>query len=209
MGGRVVAQEGHLDGLVGGLAPDVGAGDVGLVTLGVALTRDDHDHHSLARQRARRRRRDGRSEREAQADEDGAYCEPLHVAPPRGDRPSIGSDPLIEPGWTRVDATARSRDEVALRASGSVETRVGAGDPSHPSTRPRCGHAVKASPSMFDSTSLLSSEDMGTSDENGTYVPRTIIFDDLSQADLEAAVAETILQFEDGDVVEGTIVKID
>ena len=62
---------------------------------------------------------------------------------------------------------------------------------------------------MSDSTSLLSSEDMGTFDENGTYVPRTIIFDDLSQADLEAAVAETILQFEDGDVVEGTIVKID
>jgi len=62
---------------------------------------------------------------------------------------------------------------------------------------------------MSDSTSLLSSEDMGTFDENGTYVPRPITLDDLSEGDLEAAVAETILQFEDGDVVEGTIVKID
>ncbi|HEY8080697.1 MAG TPA: S1 RNA-binding domain-containing protein [Acidimicrobiales bacterium] len=62
---------------------------------------------------------------------------------------------------------------------------------------------------MSDSTSLLSQEDMGTFDENGAYIPRTIVLDDLSQTDLEAAVAETILQFEDGDVVEGTIVKID
>jgi small subunit ribosomal protein S1 len=58
-------------------------------------------------------------------------------------------------------------------------------------------------------TSLLSSEAMGTFDEEGTYVPRTVTFDDLSENDLEAAVADTILQFEDGDVVEGTIVKID
>ena len=58
-------------------------------------------------------------------------------------------------------------------------------------------------------TSLLSSEAMGTFDEEGNYVPRTVTVDDLSENDLEAAVADTILQFEDGDVVEGTIVKID
>jgi small subunit ribosomal protein S1 len=58
-------------------------------------------------------------------------------------------------------------------------------------------------------TSLLSSEAMGTFDEEGTYIPRMVTFDDLSENDLESAVADTILQFEDGDVVEGTIVKID
>jgi len=58
-------------------------------------------------------------------------------------------------------------------------------------------------------TGLLSTEDMGTFDEEGNYIPRTVTFDDLSEDDLEAAVADTILQFEDGDVVEGTIVKID
>jgi small subunit ribosomal protein S1 len=62
---------------------------------------------------------------------------------------------------------------------------------------------------MPDSTSLLSSEDMGTFDADGVYVPRTVTLDDLSQDELEAAVTETILQFEDGDVVEGTVVKID
>ena len=62
---------------------------------------------------------------------------------------------------------------------------------------------------MSESTSLLSSEPMGTFNEDGTYVPRPVTFDDLSEGDLEAAVAGTILQFEDGDVVEGTIVKID
>src|ERR1019366_460716 len=62
---------------------------------------------------------------------------------------------------------------------------------------------------MSESTSLLSSEAMGTFLEDGTYVPRAVTFDDLSEGDLEAAVAGTILQFEDGDVVEGTIVKID
>jgi small subunit ribosomal protein S1 len=58
-------------------------------------------------------------------------------------------------------------------------------------------------------TGLLSTEDMGTFDEEGNYHPRTVTLDDLSENDLEAAVADTILQFEDGDVVEGTIVKID
>ncbi len=62
---------------------------------------------------------------------------------------------------------------------------------------------------MANSTSLLSSEAMGTFDEDGHYQPRLIIEDDLSKDDLESAVTDTILQFEDGDVVEGTIVKID
>src|ERR1700686_1251795 len=62
---------------------------------------------------------------------------------------------------------------------------------------------------MSDATGLLSSEAMGTFDEDGNYVPRLVTFDDLSQDELETAVAGSILQFEDGDVVEGTIVKID
>jgi small subunit ribosomal protein S1 len=68
---------------------------------------------------------------------------------------------------------------------------------------------VKASPSMSDATGLLSNEAMGTFDEEGNYLPRSVTLDDLSNEELEAAVAGTILQFEDGDVVEGTIVKID
>src|SRR5580693_4711571 len=62
---------------------------------------------------------------------------------------------------------------------------------------------------MSDATGLLSNEAMGTFDEDGNYLPRSVTFDDLSKDELEEAVAGTILQFEDGDVVEGTIVKID
>ena len=50
---------------------------------------------------------------------------------------------------------------------------------------------------------------MGTFDENGTYVPRPVTEDDLGGASLEDAMAGTIVEFEDGDLVEGTVVKID
>src|ERR1017187_3019929 len=56
---------------------------------------------------------------------------------------------------------------------------------------------------------LLSSESMGHFDENGVYIPRSITEDDLGGASLEDAMAGTIVEFEDGDLVEGTVVKID
>ena len=58
-------------------------------------------------------------------------------------------------------------------------------------------------------TDLLSPEAMGHFDENGVYVPRSITEDDLGGGSLEDAMAGTIVEFEDGDLVEGTVVKID
>ncbi|MGH8981630.1 MAG: hypothetical protein ACRDWE_11555, partial [Acidimicrobiales bacterium] len=55
----------------------------------------------------------------------------------------------------------------------------------------------------------LSDEAMGTFDESGNYVPRPITEDDLSGASLEDLMAGTLVEFDDGDVVEGTVVKID
>ena len=55
----------------------------------------------------------------------------------------------------------------------------------------------------------LSDEHMGSFDEEGNYVPRTITEDDLAGQELEDVMAGTIVEFEDGDVVEGTVVKID
>ncbi len=60
-----------------------------------------------------------------------------------------------------------------------------------------------------EGTALLSPEAMGTFDENGVYVPRSVTEDDLGGASLEDAMAGTIVEFEDGDLVEGTVVKID
>ncbi len=59
------------------------------------------------------------------------------------------------------------------------------------------------------STALLSDEAMGTFDEEGNYVPRAVVEDDLVGQSLEDVMAGTIVEFEDGDVVEGTVVKID
>jgi small subunit ribosomal protein S1 len=59
------------------------------------------------------------------------------------------------------------------------------------------------------STALLSDEPMGLFDENGVYIPRRIVEDDLADQALEDVMAGTIVEFEDGDVVEGTVVKID
>ncbi|MHB1547912.1 MAG: S1 RNA-binding domain-containing protein, partial [Acidimicrobiales bacterium] len=50
---------------------------------------------------------------------------------------------------------------------------------------------------------------MGHFDDQGVYVPRSITEDDLGGASLEDAMAGTIVEFEDGDLVQGTVVKID
>ncbi len=50
---------------------------------------------------------------------------------------------------------------------------------------------------------------MGTFDEAGEYTPRQIVADDLGSTSLEDAIAGTIVEFEDGDIVTGTVVKVD
>jgi small subunit ribosomal protein S1 len=50
---------------------------------------------------------------------------------------------------------------------------------------------------------------MGTFDETGRYVGRTIVENDLEGLGLEQAIDQTIVEFDDGDIVEGTVVKID
>jgi small subunit ribosomal protein S1 len=62
---------------------------------------------------------------------------------------------------------------------------------------------------MSDVTATLSPEAMGTFDSNGNYIPRQIVSDDLDGAELDSAMVSTIIEFEDGELVEGTVVKID
>ncbi|HLG92189.1 MAG TPA: S1 RNA-binding domain-containing protein, partial [Acidimicrobiales bacterium] len=50
---------------------------------------------------------------------------------------------------------------------------------------------------------------MGSVDENGTYTPRQVVVDDLDGMSLEEAIAGTIVEFDDGDIVHGTVVKVD
>jgi len=70
--------------------------------------------------------------------------------------------------------------------------------------------ATEVSTTVSDvATTLLSPEEMGTFDEHGNYVPRRVTEDDLGDGSLEEAMAGTIVEFDDGDIVEGTVVKID
>ena len=50
---------------------------------------------------------------------------------------------------------------------------------------------------------------MGTFDEAGEYTPRQVTADDLDGMSLEDAIAGTIVEFDDGDIVQGTVVKVD
>ena len=49
----------------------------------------------------------------------------------------------------------------------------------------------------------------GTFDEQGEYIPRTVVEDDLGSLSFDEAVARTIVEFDDGDIVNGTVVKVD
>ncbi len=68
---------------------------------------------------------------------------------------------------------------------------------------------------MSDTTSTIAAdfsadqERHGTFDADGVYVPRKIVEDDLGDLSFEDAVDQTIVAFEDGDVVTGKVVKVD
>jgi len=63
---------------------------------------------------------------------------------------------------------------------------------------------------LSDITSPATEDDMpfGTFDDEGNYVPRQIVEDDLGQS-FEDAIAGTLVDVEDGQIVNGTVVKID
>ncbi|MDA8303363.1 MAG: 30S ribosomal protein S1 [Actinomycetota bacterium] len=50
---------------------------------------------------------------------------------------------------------------------------------------------------------------MGTFDESGAYTPRQVVSDDLGGTSFEDAIANTIIEFDEGDIVSGMIVKVD
>jgi small subunit ribosomal protein S1 len=49
----------------------------------------------------------------------------------------------------------------------------------------------------------------GGIDELGDYVPQQVVVNDLGDTSLEDAIAGTIVEFDDGDIVHGQVVKVD
>src|ERR1700691_926761 len=82
-----------------------------------------------------------------------------------------------------------------------VAGSTGAIDPAVPS--------ATAAGEVPGAIALMSDAPMGTFDDAGTYIPRAITEDDLGGTSLEDAIDATIVEFDDGDIVEGTVVKID
>src|SRR5487761_2483250 len=62
---------------------------------------------------------------------------------------------------------------------------------------------------MSEGSSLLSPVQMGTFDAEGNYIPRVITEDNMVGTDLTTLVGDSVLEFEDGDLVTGAVVKID
>ena len=51
--------------------------------------------------------------------------------------------------------------------------------------------------------------EFGTFDAEGNYIPRAITENDVAEAELDAAYSTSMVSVEDGQLVEGTVVKID
>jgi small subunit ribosomal protein S1 len=67
-------------------------------------------------------------------------------------------------------------------------------------------------PATDDTTAAVATIDppgMGTFNEDGSYTPRQIVANDLSQAELDDAYGATMVSVEDGQLVEGSVVKVD
>ena len=58
-------------------------------------------------------------------------------------------------------------------------------------------------------TTFTDSSPFGTFDENGVYTPRVVVENDLADDALDDAYAATMVVVEDGQIVEGTVVKVD
>jgi len=58
-------------------------------------------------------------------------------------------------------------------------------------------------------SAVLTAEPMGSFDADGAYIPRQVVEDDLGALSFDDAIARTIVEFDDGDIVSGTVVKVD
>jgi small subunit ribosomal protein S1 len=100
-----------------------------------------------------------------------------------------------------MDAVSQSRKRVLKFMPDEAAGSTGAAEPA--------GSPATATGEVPGAIALLSNAPMGSFDETGKYIPRAIVEDDLGGDSLEQAIDATIVEFDDGDIVEGKVVKID
>ena len=69
--------------------------------------------------------------------------------------------------------------------------------------------ANPATGTVAPDTSGSETNGMGSFDSEGRYIPRQIIENDLGEESLDEAYTTSMVQVEDGQIVEGTVVKVD
>ena len=106
-------------------------------------------------------------------------------------------------GWLSGKPPER-RDHVSDQAITEPTEAAPAAEVAEPTSAPQ--PAYEANPEAIEP---VVSSAMGTFAEDGTYVPRTVTEDDLGGMSMEDAYSATMVQVEDGQIVEGTIVKVD
>lgn len=62
---------------------------------------------------------------------------------------------------------------------------------------------------MTENTLTADETQFGTFDSDGNYIPRQIVDADLGGVDIEEAYTSTMVSIEDGQLVEGTVVRVD
>ncbi len=67
-------------------------------------------------------------------------------------------------------------------------------------------HSPEAPTAPVDTVNPVDAVDTA---DDGEYVPKQVVSDDLDGMSLEDAIAGTIVNFDDGDIVKGTVVKVD
>ena len=79
-----------------------------------------------------------------------------------------------------------------------------------PISEPTAEPTAPAADSSAESTADFSAEsEFGTFTEAGEYIPRTIVENDLGDTSLDEAITSTVVEFDDGDIVKGKVVKVD
>ncbi len=71
------------------------------------------------------------------------------------------------------------------------------------------GYSSGAFEEPFTGTVTVPGIPLGITDEQGRYVPRKIAMDDLGDEQISAAIDSSFVEVEEGNLVEGTVVKVD
>ncbi|EQD50023.1 30S ribosomal protein S1, partial [mine drainage metagenome] len=71
------------------------------------------------------------------------------------------------------------------------------------------GYSIGTFEGPFTGTVIVPGVPLGVTDEHGRYVPREIVADDLGDEQISAAIESSFVEVEEGNLVEGTVVKVD